>query len=371
MGNLYVDKTGYSNEKELFKRACDAEFERIQKLRKVVVDRDFNKKDIYKINKQSKILRILAIVFTLIALLILFLFQQVIIGGVVLLVSVLLFIFGSHRQPVVDAIYVQNIIIPKMEKLFPNYEHITSMSDVGTFCSSAKEFAPYYGRNRRRLNVLQNLGIINRDRIDDVTNILIMDNDEREAEMFSLWSYHQTQDIDDDRYRITTFKGTVIAQEYPFNIGGTVRVISTYKSNSGKEVEFINLKCALTPEKVETGNNEFNDNFEVYASSKDIVHNLLDENATNKLLWLKKTFGNFAMAITNNGIYLSFEEFDKFIKLPKTLDEVNDEAFEEIKDSEQRMESMMKDVINSLAKKSEPQETKPVEKITKIKLNLK
>lgn len=149
--------------------------------------------------------------------------------------------------------------------------------------------------------------------------------------------------------KITVFEGTQLRYNYATNIEGIVRILSSSKRNK----TFLNKKCDLTPEQIHTGNLEFDEKYEVFASNQHIGFYVLNSTVMEKLDYFVEKYGEFGIAITPGDILMSFKGQDRFIHLPKKSSDINEHMFDNARKDLFEIVEMLNDIGNAISKHKE------------------
>ena len=124
-----------------------------------------------------------------------------------LAVAFFLLLWGLHIRNRAKNQYGKAFVEPMARQIFPNAEFT-------------------YKEKNLDLDRFHNLGLITRDKYEEVTNHLVS-NDEHVLENFSLLCEHNERDSDGDSRTVTTYSGTVVSYKTPTGIQGVVRVIAS------------------------------------------------------------------------------------------------------------------------------------------------
>nr|WP_292162887.1 DUF3137 domain-containing protein [Butyrivibrio sp.] len=205
------------------------------------------------------------------------------------------------------------------------------------------------------LDRFHNLGLITRDKYEKVTNHLVS-NDEHELENFSLLCEHTESDSDGDSRTVTTYSGTVVSYKTPTGIQGVVRVIASGQFKLlfiKKETIFVRGKSPIAPWKIETGSVAFDDNFEVYASDQHLGYYVLNAYVIEKLQAFRAKYDTFALTITSDYLYVSFNHIDKFISVPETISSIGENPFEDAKRDLNELIESLNDISFAISKSTQ------------------
>ncbi|WP_026651144.1 DUF3137 domain-containing protein [Butyrivibrio proteoclasticus] len=251
----------------------------------------------------------------------------------------LLFIGLKIKNSAMDE-YGKTIVEPMARQVFPNAEFT-------------------YNEKYITLDSYFDLGLITRDDDEYVTNHLVS-NDEHELENFSLLCEHTDTDSDGNSSTVVTFRGTVVKYKTPTNIQGVVRVIASKPLNLlvvKKETTFVRKNTPITPEKIETGSVTFDENFEVFASDQHTGFYVLNAYVIEKLQAFRAKYGTFALTITADTLYVSFNQKDKFIFVPSKISDIGDNPFLEARNNLNELIESLNDIAFAISKSTERERT--------------
>lgn len=227
--------------------------------------------------------------------------------------------------------YKDQILLPVIRSIFPNSNFEISYSD------------PILTDSFYRV------GMIYKDEKELLSNYLTIENGDNTLIHFTCEEYNTSGDS-----TTTTYLGTEISYNYSTNIEGVVRVISSRKSKLTKtERTFISEDCQLTPAKIDTGELDFDENFEVCASNEHLGFYVLNSVVIEKLKAFRDKYGEFGIAITCDNLYLSFPGKDRFIKIPRKTSEINESMFSHAQEEIQILIQMLNDIGYAISKHSD------------------
>lgn len=251
-----------------------------------------------------------------------------------LLVAIIVLIYGYKRVDEAKKEYAYGYLMPLISATFPN----------STFEISEKSDAPALKYTEYR--------IFEDDHDRDITNHLVA-NDDSDFEMFTLRTSHEYTDSDGDTHTSTSFHGTVLSYKLDTGLNDIVRILC---SNNKKilfvkhESTYANKKCSLTPVKIETGNIEFDDNYEVYAGQMHDAYYLLNPYVMEKLQALREKYGRYCMALTEDYVNISFEKPDLIIELPSLTNNIDENPLVHAKQQLEDLKASLNDIAFALSK---------------------
>ena len=167
----------------------------------------------------------------------------------------------------------------------------------------------------------------------------------------------QTTDEDDNTVYETIYKGQIYTLTFKAPLSGYVRIFSTKMIPLIKK-EYAADYLAKRPEekKIETENVLFNDNFDVYASEEQSAFFFLNPIVMEKLLEMKKSYGQLGVYISGEYAVIVMETgkllFNTRQYQAQTQEADLESAKEEIKKMLQ-MAAFLEDVINGKIQKGE------------------
>jgi hypothetical protein len=225
------------------------------------------------------------------------------------------------------------VMIPTIQSLFPNSTFVVYMDD------------------KRITEPFKKLGMIRRDTCERITNLLAIETGGHLLNEFSCGEYHEVPNPKGGVNTIYTYKGTEFRYDYATNIDGVVRILASHKRKlSNSEKTFLPKECTLTPEKIETGNIELDESFEIFASSQHIGFFVLNSTVIEKIKLFREKYGDFGLAITNDELFIAFDGVDRFIKLPDKVSQINEGAFKNAKDQIYEIVDMLNDIGYAISK---------------------
>ena len=225
------------------------------------------------------------------------------------------------------------VMIPTIQSLFPNSTFVVYMDD------------------KRITEPFKKLGMIRRDTCERITNLLAIETGGHLLNEFSCEEYHEVPNPKGGVNTIYTYKGTEFRYDYATNIDGVVRILASHKRKlSNSEKTFLPKECTLTPEKIETGNIELDEGFEIFASSQHIGFFVLNSTVIEKIKLFREKYGDFGLAITNDELFIAFDGVDRFIKLPDKVSQINEGAFKNAKDQIYEIVDMLNDIGYAISK---------------------
>ena len=257
-----------------------------------------------------------------------------------LAIAFFLLLWGLHIRNSAMEQYGKAYVEPMARQMFPGAEFT-------------------YKEKHLDLDRFHNLGLITRDKYEDVTNHLVS-NDEHELENFSLLCEHNERDSDGDSRTVTTYSGTVVSYKTPTGIQGVVRVIASGQFKLlfiKKETTFVRGKSPLAPEKIETGSVAFDDNFEVYASDQHLGYYVLNAYVIEKLQAFRAKYGTFALTITSDHLYVAFDHKDKFIYVPDRISNIGENPFADAKRDLDELVQGLNDISFAISKSTQREKT--------------
>lgn len=225
------------------------------------------------------------------------------------------------------------VMIPTIQSLFPNSTFVVYMDD------------------KRITEPFKKLGMIRRDTCERITNLLAIETGGHLLNEFSCEEYHEVPNPKGGVNTIYTYKGTEFRYDYATNIDGVVRILASHKRKlSNSEKTFLPKECTLTPEKIETGNIELDEGFEIFASSQHTGFFVLNSTVIEKIKLFREKYGDFGLAITNDELFIAFDGVDRFIKLPDKVSQINEGAFKNAKDQIYEIVDMLNDIGYAISK---------------------
>lgn len=229
--------------------------------------------------------------------------------------------------------FTDQVMIPTIQSLFPNSTFVVYMDD------------------KRITEHFKKLGMIRRDSCERITNLLAVETGGHLLNEFSCEEYHEVPNPKGAVNNIYTYKGTEFRYDYATNIDGVVRILSSHKNKlSNSEKTFLPKECNFTPEKIETGNIELDEGFEIFASSQHIGFFVLNSTVIEKIKLFREKYGDFGLAITNDELFIAFDGVDRFIKLPDKVSQINEGAFKNAKDQIYEIVDMLNDIGYAISK---------------------
>lgn len=229
--------------------------------------------------------------------------------------------------------FADQVMIPTIQSIFPNSTFIVYLDD------------------KRITEHFKKLGMIRRDKSERITNLLSIEKDGHLLNEFSCEEYHEVPNPKGGVNDIYTYKGTEFRYDYATNIDGVVRILSSHKKKlSNSEKTFLPKECTLTPEKIETGNIELDESFEIYASTQHIGFYVLNSTVIEKIKLFREKYGDFGLAITNDELFISFDGVDRFIKIPDKVSQINESAFINAKNQIYEIVDMLNDIGYAISK---------------------
>ncbi len=229
--------------------------------------------------------------------------------------------------------FLDEVMIPTIQSLFPNSAFILHMD------------------NKRITEPYKKLGMIRRDTCESITNLLTIETGGHLLNQFSCEEYHEVPNPKGGVNTIYTYKGTEFRYDFATNIDGVVRILASHKRKlSNTEKTFLPKECTLTPEKIETGNIELDESFEIFASSQHIGFFVLNSTVIEKIKLFREKYGDFGLAITNDELFISFDGVDRFIKIPDKVSQINESAFINAKNQIYEIVEMLNDIGYAISK---------------------
>lgn len=232
-----------------------------------------------------------------------------------------------------DTLFKEQVLIPTIRNIFPNSNFWLSVTDT------------------RVTEAYKEVGLLNQASGEDISNYLVIDTGEHRLDEFSVNAYNMTA-VKGVPKKMTVFEGTQLRYDYGTKIDGIVRILSSSKGNKN----FLTKQCALTPEQIYTGNLEFDEKFEVLASSQHIGFYVLNSTVIEKLNFFVEKYGEFGLAITPGEIMMSFKGQDRFIHLPKKSSDINEHMFDNARKDLFEIVEMLNDIGNAISKHKEKED---------------
>ena len=261
-------------------------------------------------------------------------------------------ILAAKTESEYKKLYKDAFVEPLIRQIFPNARFYLTDREEELDADDEKAKARIHKRCEDRLNSFLKMGLVNKDDNMRATNILTFYNNENKFEHFSLKCYHTSTDSDGHSQTVVTYEGTEIWFDYETGVPGTMRILcSTVKESVWRhEASFVKKECSLTPEKIETGDVDFDENFDVYATNQHLGFYVLNAYVVQKLKNLRHKYGAYIMMVTSNKVFISFRGMDKFIVFPEVEDYEESHTVNRIKNEVEDLIKVLNDIAHSISK---------------------
>ena len=254
-------------------------------------------------------------------------------GVFIFVLGMVFFVISALIEAKYKKIHAEYVLIPTLKRLFPDSSFELSVKDH----SISKEF--------------DRVGMLRKDSDESITNFLTIKENGHTLKEFSITESHTETDSDGDSHTVYTFHGTQLHYDYATGIDGIVRILSSHRGKVFKsESTFLPKNCKLTPDKIETGNAELDESFEIYASTQHLGFYVLNPVVIEKLKTFRARYGDFGIAVTHDDLFISFKGTDRFIKLPSKPEDINDSIYEKAKSEIYEIINMLNDMGYTLSK---------------------
>lgn len=238
---------------------------------------------------------------------------------------------AAHFQWKYKDSYKDQILLPAIRNIFPDSNFEISYS------------------NPSLTDTFYKFGMIYKDNDESLTNCLTIKNGDNTLIQFSC---EESNSIGEST--TISYVGTEVSYNYSTKIDGIVRVLSSKQGKLTKnEYTFIPKECELTPAKIEIGELNFDESFEVYASNEHLGFYVLNSVVVEKLKDFRKKYGEFGLAITSDNLYLSFPGKDRFIRIPSKDSEINESMFLHAQEEINILIQMLNDIGFAISKHAE------------------
>lgn len=274
----------------------------------------------------------LAILLWVIGLPLLFYFhaKSMTIGTLLSLLGIYFFIKAKKlnekfRQKTVDL-----IVLPMIQTYFPDAAFYADGD-------SYEILDPYY-----------KYGLFNYAEDRQIRNLLIT-HDSNELETLEL------RCVIHGKHSRTIFDGTLLSYWYDTGIRSTVKIVCSENNELtvfNHESAFIPKDCEETPLKIETGNIDFDKYFEVYSSDRHDAYYVLNPFVVEKLEQLRKQYGDYAIVLTPEKVYVSIDNTDLFVTTPDVIYD-EDNPFETTIRQINNLMDTVNDIATAISKSTE------------------
>ena len=254
-----------------------------------------------------------------------------------IIAAIIIIVYGYKQMDKAKQEYAEVYLMPLIKEVFPD----------ATFVIRSDSEAPALKYTGYR---------IFEDDHDRTISAYLKANDESDFEMFTLQTSHESSDSDGNDTTVVSFHGTVLGYKCDTGLNDIVRILC---SNNKKilfvkhEFTYASKKCNLTPVKIETGNIEFDENYEVFAGQMHDAYYLLNPYVMEKLQALREKYGRYCMAITEDSIKISFQKPDLIIELPSLTNDIDENPFANAKKQIEDLKTSLNDIAFALSKHTE------------------
>ena len=199
-----------------------------------------------------------------------------------------IFAFGVHSE--LGNSFTDFLMVPEIQKYYPDslFIDFTKVANIDTQI--------FYNTNMVRVS----------DKVF-INNLLKTDK----------FTHMQFASAPYDGHKV--FNGTLLELKEDTGVNGYVRILST-EIVEADEVTFVDKECVLTPVKIETGDDAFDNSYDVYADSEESASMILTPYVKEMLNTFLEKYGYFAICFMPNSILVSFLKPRVFFKNSEKAD---------------------------------------------------
>lgn len=207
-----------------------------------------------------------------------------------------------------SGIYMDSVIEPLVKSIYEKVNIAWRFNEVNLY------------RDFRRVGAINNY-----DKEHQSLYLDTLSFDECGFILGNLSGYYESRDIDDNNKTTTRldFKGQLIVTKYRDSVNTPVRIYTSKKDLFGKE--YINVGSSKyiskRGNKIDTENEEFNENFEVYCDDSTTAFYVLNPVVMEALLRIKSLFKKFSVEVYRDKVYIAINTGSYILSSPKSYKE--------------------------------------------------
>lgn len=160
------------------------------------------------------------------------------------------------------------------------------------------------------------------------------------------------KDRNDRYYNKAVFVGQAYVLRYKSQMQGYVRIMTTTQGMTGERLDGFRKQDRDREEKIETENQVFNGQFDVYATDAHTAFYVITPVVMERLLAMKAKYGRFGLAVSGNEIAIALCSGYYLFEPPESYQEIENISVEKSKDEIQQMllfAQLLEDTINGRA----------------------
>lgn len=181
-------------------------------------------------------------------------------------------------------------------------------------------------------------------------NYLIRYEKEGKACAFSnLTLTRREKDRNDMYYNKAVFAGQAYELRYKSQMQGYVRIMTTTQGLAGERLDGFRKQDKEREEKIETENQVFNEQFDVYAADAHTAFYVVTPPVMERLLAMKAKYGRFGLAVSGDEISIALCSGYYLFEPPESYQEIENISVEKSKSEIQQMllfAKLLEDTIN-------------------------
>lgn len=186
--------------------------------------------------------------------------------------------------------------------------------------------------------------------VHGTTSMLIRYEKNGKACAFSNLMLTRREKDHNDRYcDKAVFVGQAYMLHYKFNMQGTVRIMTTKQWMGKERLDGFKKQDMDREEKIETENEVFNGQFDVYATDAHTAFYVVTPIVMERLLAMKAKYGSFGVAVSGGEIVIALCSGYCLFEPPESYQEIENISVENSKDEIQQMllfAQLLEDTIN-------------------------